>query len=99
MVRLVAVGASAAGRIGSGGLQRHAGNRPMWEPLSESEARARMALEACGAGVWSWDAASDEIAADARYRSLYGFGADEVITSAAWQQRLHPADRDQLVQR
>jgi PAS domain S-box-containing protein len=71
----------------------------MWEPLSESEARARMALEACGAGVWSWDAASDEIAADARYRDLYGFGADETITSAAWQQRLHPADREQLVQR
>jgi PAS domain S-box-containing protein len=58
-----------------------------------------MALEACGAGVWSWDAASNEIAADARYRDLYGFGADEIITSAAWQQRLHPADREQLVQR
>jgi PAS domain S-box-containing protein len=69
----------------------------MADPLSESEARASMALEACGAGVWSWDAARDEIAADVRYRELYGFGADEVITFATWKQRLHPADRDQLI--
>jgi PAS domain S-box-containing protein len=71
----------------------------MWEPLTESEARARMALEACGAGVWSWDAARNAITADARYRELYGFGADEVITPANWQQRIHPDDRAQLVQR
>ena len=57
-----------------------------------------MALEACGAGVWSWDAASNEISTDARYRDLYGFGADEIITATAWQERLHPADRAQIVQ-
>lgn len=69
----------------------------MSEALKESEARLRLALEASGAGVWSWDAASGVITADGAYRALYGFSAEEVIDSFVWQARLHPGDREPLI--
>jgi PAS domain S-box-containing protein len=68
-----------------------------WETLSESEERARLALEASGAGVWSWDAETGRIDADQRYRDLYGFTRDQEIDAQVWQQRILPEDREQLL--
>lgn len=70
----------------------------MPDSLKVSEARLRLALGASGVGVWEWDAVTDKIIADMSYRQLYGFGADVELNSAAWQERLHPEDREHLKQ-
>lgn len=74
-------------------------HRPAWMDAAEGDERARLALDACGVGVWSWDAQTGRITADARYRELFGFGANEEITSTAWIERVHPDDREVLLAR
>lgn len=69
----------------------------MWTDPGEADTRARMALDACGAGVWSWNACTGAVVADARYRQLYGFGPNAPITSEEWLARVHPRDRDALL--
>ena len=64
--------------------------------LKKNEARLRLALDASGAGVWSWDRAGGLITADEAYRTMYGFAADETIDYATWEARLHPDDRELL---
>lgn len=59
----------------------------------ESEARMRLALDASGAGVWSWDAATGVNSVDGAYRAIYGFGPEEAIDTATWKARIHPQDR------
>lgn len=64
--------------------------------LSESDDRMRLALKANNAGVWAWDAITDIITVDGAYQRLYGFAPGERLDSAAWNERLHPDDRDSL---
>jgi PAS domain-containing protein len=64
--------------------------------LKKNEARLRLALEASGAGVWSWDRATGLITADEAYRAMYGFAADETVDYATWEARLHPDDCEPL---
>jgi PAS domain S-box-containing protein len=73
-------------------------HRPAWMD-AEGDERARLALNACGVGVWSWDAQTGRITADTRYRELFGFGVDEQITATAWIERVHPDDREVLLAR
>jgi PAS domain S-box-containing protein len=65
--------------------------------LQESEARLRLALDASNAGVWSWDAASNQSAWDKRYHELYGFEPDDPISFNAWIAQVHPEDRERLL--
>jgi PAS domain S-box-containing protein len=44
--------------------------------LKKNEARLRLALDASGAGVWTWDRATGVITADEAYRAMYGFAPD-----------------------
>jgi len=60
----------------------------------QAEETRRLALDASGAGVWVWHAATGVSVADEAYRALYGFGPEEVIDDATWAARLHPDDRD-----
>jgi PAS domain S-box-containing protein len=64
--------------------------------LKKNEARLRLALDASGAGVWSWDQATGLITADEAYRRMYGFAPDETVDYATWEERLHPDDREPL---
>jgi PAS domain S-box-containing protein len=64
--------------------------------LKKNEARLRLALDASGAGVWTWDQATGLITADEAYRSMYGFAPDQTVDYATWEARLHPDDREPL---
>jgi PAS domain S-box-containing protein len=66
------------------------------EALQENEARLRMALDAAGAGIWSWDVASNVSTWDAHYHELYGLGPDDPVSFETWIARVHPEDRARL---
>ena len=64
--------------------------------LRESEERMSLATESANLGLWLWDIARDEIWVTPRFRSMFGFGADEPITFAVFRERLHPDDRETM---
>ena len=66
--------------------------------LSESEERMRLATEAAGIATWDIDLETGTaVWSDALYRIL-GYTVDSVRPSwAAWQARIHPADRDRVL--
>ena len=60
--------------------------------------RLHMALEASGLGTWRWDIASGEVEWDARLEALYGFDPGTFPgTFDAYQERIHPDDRPQML--
>jgi PAS domain S-box-containing protein len=65
--------------------------------LREQKQRLRVALEASAGGSWTWDAATNQIDWDDRFRSLYGIAPDEPATSEGWVTRVHEDDRAQLL--
>ena len=64
--------------------------------VKKNEERLRLALEASGAGVWSWDQSTGAITADEAYRAMYGFTLDDTLDYASWEVRLYPDDREPL---
>ena len=64
--------------------------------VKKNEERLRLALEASGAGVWTWDQPTGLITADEAYRAMYGFASDEALDYATWEARLHADDRAPL---
>ena len=64
--------------------------------LRESEGRMSLATESANLGLWLWDIARDEIWVTPRFRSMFGFRADESITFAAFRERVHPDDREAM---
>jgi PAS domain S-box-containing protein len=67
------------------------------EALRDSEQRLRFALDASGGGCWVWNAATSQLDSDDRFRSLYGFTAEEPLTLESWYARVYEQDRPQLV--
>jgi PAS domain S-box-containing protein len=66
------------------------------EALMEREQRLRLALNASGGGWWMWNAATSQLDSDERFRSLYGFTAEEPLTLDDWSTRVYEEDRPQL---
>ena len=62
------------------------------DALRESEENLRLALEGGEMGVWSWDLATNAVAADARLRALWGFAPEAPLTAADFFARVHPRD-------
>ncbi|MBS0251243.1 MAG: PAS domain S-box protein [Proteobacteria bacterium] len=69
------------------------------DALNAGEARLRHALEASGAGVWTWDGDTGLITVDEVYRAMYGIAPDVTVDFKIWEARLHPDDRETLKQR
>jgi PAS domain S-box-containing protein len=79
------------------GFARDATERKAVETaVKKNEERLRLALDASGAGVWSWDQATGLITADEAYRAMYGLAPGETLDYATWEARLHPDDRAPL---
>jgi len=67
------------------------------ERVRASEARLRLALEAASQGLWDLDVATGETAVSPEYASMLGYDpADFHETDAAWMERLHPDDAEQI---
>lgn len=69
--------------------------RPHHPPLAGATF-LELALDASGAGTWSWEVASNVSVWDERYGELYGFEPGEPPSYERWLARVHPDDREQL---
>ena len=57
--------------------------------------RLRIATDAAGVALWSWNVDTDEIAMDERAHGLWGV-ADEAVTFEDLSARIHPEDLDRV---
>ena len=63
------------------------------EALRESEERFRRALRGANDGLWDWDLTTDEVFYSPRWKSMLGYGEDELdATLDTWKRLLHPDD-------
>ena len=61
--------------------------------LHESEARWRFALDGAGDGLWDWNVETGAVFYSARWKSMLGYGENELGTTVAvWEELLHPED-------
>ena len=58
--------------------------------------RLRVATDAAGVALWSWNIDTDEIALDERAHGLWGMPRNEPVTFEDLSARIHPADRDRV---
>ena len=65
--------------------------------VREREWRLRMALDAAAGGSWTWDARTNHIDWDDRFRLRYGFGPDVPPAFETWLARVHDEDRHRLL--
>src|SRR5436190_2795657 len=65
--------------------------------LLARKTRYGLALEASAGGSWTWDAATNVVDWDARFRELYGFPPDEPAVADKWIPRVHEQDRPQVL--
>ncbi len=57
----------------------------------------RLALEASGTGLWTWDLRSDAVRWSAQCQRIQGLGGDrQAEGAAAFFQRVHPGDRERV---
>jgi PAS domain S-box-containing protein len=65
------------------------------EERTQDKQRYELALESINQGVYDWDITKDEIYVSPPLRvmmGLVGLSADELVTSSAWVNRIHPND-------
>src|SRR5262249_40437699 len=64
--------------------------------VREREQRLRLALDASAGGSWTWDARTNQVDWDDRFRALYGIPLDQPPESDVWMERVHEDDRAQV---
>ncbi len=64
---------------------------PVWDAL-----QLRIASDAAGVALWSWNVDTNRIALDARARSLWDVEGAEVVTFEELSARIHPEDLDRV---
>jgi PAS domain S-box-containing protein len=64
--------------------------------VREREQRLRLALDASAGGSWTWDARTNQVDWDDRFRALYGIPLDQPPDSDVWIASVHPDDRAQV---
>ena len=68
------------------------------QALRSSEEQLRQAVRVAGLGIFDHDHLSDTIQWSPEMRAFCGFGPDEQIGLAKWEQFVHPEDRVRIVQ-
>lgn len=65
--------------------------------LRESEERYALAARGANDGLWDWDLRTNKIYYSPRWKSMLGYGEQDVGTDPAeWFERVHPEDRERL---
>jgi diguanylate cyclase (GGDEF)-like protein/PAS domain S-box-containing protein len=65
--------------------------------LRESEERYALSARGANDGLWVWDLRSDDVYFSPRWKSMFGYGEEEIgSTPDEWFSRVHPDDVDIL---
>ena len=64
--------------------------------LRENEERLSLAFSATQDGIWDWNIETDEVLYSPRWKSMLGYGDDEVEPLTDWQQLVHPDDLERV---
>jgi PAS domain S-box-containing protein len=65
--------------------------------LDASDKRLNLAADSADLGLWEWDIVRNEIWITDRGRSLFGFAASEKLDFNRFRSRLHPEDRESVL--
>lgn len=65
--------------------------------LKDREEKLRLALEAAAAGIWTWNAKSNETDWDDRFHALYGLSHKHARTFDTWISQVHKEDRQRVL--
>ena len=66
--------------------------------LRETQERMELAANAAELGMWMWDIVSDEVWITDKGRALFGFAPSEKLDFDRFRSRLHPDDRESVLQ-
>jgi two-component system, LuxR family, sensor kinase FixL len=66
--------------------------------LRENEQRLDLATRAANLGLWAWDVARNELWITEKGRSLFGFPQSEQVDIERFRSRIHPEDRESILQ-
>jgi diguanylate cyclase (GGDEF)-like protein/PAS domain S-box-containing protein len=67
------------------------------EALRESQQRFALAVQGTNDGVWDWDLRKESLYLSPRWKSMLGYGEEEVGgVPDAWFKLVHPEDRERL---
>ncbi|WP_198662754.1 EAL domain-containing protein [Cohaesibacter intestini] len=68
------------------------------QKLAHMTKRLEMALQSSKIGVWEFDPALEKTHWDERMKELHGLPLHEDVTDQFWRDRLHPDDRDRVIE-
>ena len=66
--------------------------------LEVSDKRLNLAADSADVGLWEWDIVRNEIWITAKGRSLFGFEGSEKLDFDRFRSRLHPEDRESVLE-
>jgi two-component sensor histidine kinase len=67
-----------------------------WKTVDWNIAHLRLAIEAAGVTLWSWNVDTDKLTMDDRAFDLWGVPRSETVTFEDLSAHIHPADRDRV---
>ncbi len=68
------------------------------ERLREREERLGLVMQGTNDGIWDWNVATDEVYFSPRWKSMLGYGEDEIANLfASWRALLHPDDAERAL--
>jgi PAS domain S-box-containing protein len=73
--------------------------RKATEALVKSEERFDLAVRGTDAGIWDWDLETNKVYFSPRWKSMLGYGEDEIGDDPdEWVERIHPDDRPRVLE-
>jgi len=74
-------------------IQCHVASKKMAARLRESEMRYSLSAQGANDGLWDWDLVTNRLHLSDRWKSMLGFGPDEISDDPQeWFLRIHPDD-------